>query len=380
MKNINETNYLNVSKTPIYRRIMRCFYEERENLKYNLYREEIFEKIKKFPELIDYKEAKETDSELNYLVENGNLTAVQSPKKAQTLEEYKNKEFIYSMTEVAVIVERMTITLENLEFQSKSISTNFLTRIELELEKIRGESFKNWSLEEINQWWEVLQDNFKKLNESYQDYLHEFYGERAQRFMRTIEFIEYKDRLIVVLREFVRELQLKRSRLKNILDEVEEVVEKEIIELILKSELAKQELNINSLYTKDENYSSRLKENILKRWISLKKWFVVGEGKSSEYENLLKITDEIIEKIVQNAYYMTQRKNVGISRKNLYREYIKKFIKCESLEEAYRYSSEIFGVQKIRHFSLGKTMIDRDKSSVYEEEAKEYKLESHNRT
>lgn len=175
MKNINETNYLNVSKTPIYRRIMRCFYEERENLKYNLYREEIFEKIKKFPELIDYKEAKETDSELNYLVENGNLTAVQSPKKAQTLEEYKNKEFIYSMTEVAVIVERMTITLENLEFQSKSISTNFLTRIELELEKIRGESFKNWSLEEINQWWEVLQDNFKKLNESYQDYLHEFF-------------------------------------------------------------------------------------------------------------------------------------------------------------------------------------------------------------
>ena len=198
------------------------------------------------------------------------------------------------MTEVAVIVERMTITLENLEFQSKSISTNFLTRIELELEKIRGESFKNWSLEEINQWWEVLQDNFKKLNESYQDYLHEFYGERAQRFMRTIEFIEYKDRLIVVLREFVRELQLKRSRLKNILDEVEEVVEKEIIELILKSELAKQELNINSLYTKDENYSSRLKENILKRWISLKQWFVVGVGKSSEYENLLKITDEII--------------------------------------------------------------------------------------
>lgn len=380
MKNINETNYLNVSKTPIYRRIMRCFYEERENLKYNLYREEIFEKIKKFPELIDYKETKEIDSELNYLVENGNLTAVQSPKKAQTLEEYKNKEFIYSMTEVAVIVERMTITLENLEFQSKSISTNFLTRIELELEKIRGESFKNWSLEEINQWWEVLQDNFKKLNESYQDYLHEFYGERAQRFMRTIEFIEYKDRLIVVLREFVRELQLKRSRLKNILDEVEEVVEKEIIELILKSELAKQELNINSLYTKDENYSSRLKENILKRWISLKKWFVVGEGKSSEYENLLKITDEIIEKIVQNAYYMTQRKNVGISRKNLYREYIKKFIKCESLEEAHKYSSEIFGVQKIRHFSLGKTMIDRDKSSVYEEEAKEYKLESHNRT
>ena len=77
---------------------------------------------------------------------------------------------------------------------------------------------------------------------------------------------------------------------------------------------------------------------------------------------------------------MTQRKNVGISRKNLYREYIKKFIKCESLEEAHKYSSEIFGVQKIRHFSLGKTMIDRDKSSVYEEEAKEYKLESHNRT
>ena len=68
--------------------------------------------------------------------------------------------------------------------------------------------------------------------------------------------------------------------------------------------------------------------------------------KSSEYENLLKITDEIIEKIVQNAYYMTQRKNVGISRKNLYREYIKKFIKCESLEEAHKYSLKYLEYRK----------------------------------
>lgn len=380
MKNIAETNYLNVSKTPVYRRIMRCFYEERENLKYNLYREEIFEKIKGYLELEDYKEAKELDDELKFLVDNGNLTAVQSPKKAQTLEEYRNKEFIYSMTETAVIVERMTITLENLEFQSKSISTNFLTRIEFELEKVRGDNFRSWGSDEISEWWENLQDNFKKLNESYQDYLHEFYGERAQKFMRTFEFIEYKDKLMVVLREFIRELQLKRARLKNILDEVEERVESEVLELVWQGEILKQQLNINSLYNRDENHNIRIKENIYKKWKILKRWFVVGEGKPSEYENLLKITGEIIEKIVQNAYYITQRKNVGISKKNYYREYIKRFLSYESLDEAHKFSAEIFGIQKIRHFSLGKRITDRDKSSVYEDGAKEYKLESHNRT
>lgn len=380
MKNITETNYLNVSKTPIYRRIMRCFYEERENLKYNLYREEVFERIRDCPELVDYKEAKELDNELNFLIDNGNLTAVQSPKKAQTLEEYKNKEFIYSMTETAVIVERMIITLENLEFQSKSISTNFLTRIEFELEKVRGNNFKNWSSNEVSEWWENLQDNFKKLNESYQDYLHEFYGERAQKFMRTFEFIEYKDKLMVVLREFIRELQLKRTRLKNILDEIEESVESEILDIVWQGEILKQQLNINSLYTKDETHKVRIRENIYKKWKILKRWFVVGEGKSSEYENLLKITGEIIEKIVQNAYYITQRKNVGISRKNFYKEYIKKFLNCENLDEAHKFSAKIFGIQKIRHFSLGTRITDRDKSSIYEDGAKEYKLESHNRT
>lgn len=47
LEQINETSYLSVPNAPIYRKIMRCFYREYEKMNFQLYKEDIFQLLKK---------------------------------------------------------------------------------------------------------------------------------------------------------------------------------------------------------------------------------------------------------------------------------------------------------------------------------------------
>ena len=51
---IKETSYLSTQKTIYYRRIMRIFFHEYEKMKFQLYKEDIYEKIKKYSEFNEY--------------------------------------------------------------------------------------------------------------------------------------------------------------------------------------------------------------------------------------------------------------------------------------------------------------------------------------
>lgn len=46
---IDETSYLSVPNASTYRKIMRCFYREYEKMNFQLYKEDIFELVKKDP-------------------------------------------------------------------------------------------------------------------------------------------------------------------------------------------------------------------------------------------------------------------------------------------------------------------------------------------
>lgn len=47
LEQINETSYLSVPNAPIYRKIMRCFYREYGKMNFQLYKEDIFQLLKK---------------------------------------------------------------------------------------------------------------------------------------------------------------------------------------------------------------------------------------------------------------------------------------------------------------------------------------------
>ncbi len=59
----------------------------------------------------------------------GNLLPIQDTTKASTVEEFKNKQFRYQLSEYSVEIERMTIRLENLKVESASLEPSLLERL-----------------------------------------------------------------------------------------------------------------------------------------------------------------------------------------------------------------------------------------------------------
>ena len=129
-----------------------------------------------------------------------------------------------------------------------------------------------------------------------------------------------------------------------------------------------------------EELKESVEENIKGKWESLKNWFISSEERKSECRQVLDITGEIIRKILQDAFFLTQKQSWGINKKEEYKKILKMFSECEDIKEAHKLSAHVFGIQNIRHYvteiSKGTESIEE---SIYDEKCGEYKLESHNR-
>ena len=330
---INETSYLSVPNAPVYRKIMRCFYREYEKMHFQIYKEDIFQLLKQDETFTGYT-MEQLMTDLEALVKWKNLTPIQDPGRVYTIADYKNKQYRYTMSEYAVEIERLTVRLENLFLESGNLSTNFFVRLEKSLQK--AEEIKDSSLKEINEWWGLLQEDFKRLNQNYQDYLRDFYSGKTEQLMKSVEFVVHKDKFIKYLNEFVQELQRHSKRIEQILSDNMLVIEEYILSKVIQSELD-------------------IPHAVLQ---------LHGNAEPS----------------IQNAALIVQLQNGGISRKDDYRKFLELFLQCEDLEEAQKLSAHVFGVQKIQHF---KTLEPREgegiNDSIYKDEPAVFLLKPHTR-
>ena len=370
---INETSYLSVQNAPVYRKIMRCFYREYEKMHFQLYKEDIFQFLKE-DDAFELYSMEQLVQDLEALVKWKNLTPIQDPGKVYTIADYKNKQYRYTMSEYAVEIERLTVRLENLFLESRNLSTNFFVRLERSLDET--EEMENAELRTVNEWWQTLQEDFKRLNQNYQDYLRDFYSGKTEKLMKSVEFMVHKDKFIKYLNEFVQELQRHSKRMEQLLEKNSECMENTILERVVESELDIP----HALLEIHGNAEPSIRENVYGKWYSLKNWFVDGQGQECEAKKVLKITSDIIRNIIQNAALIVQVQNWGISRKDDYKKFLELFLKCENLEEAHKLSAHVFGVQQIEHY---KTNIPREEdsinSSVYQEEPATFLLKPHTR-
>ncbi len=370
---IDETSYLSVPNASTYRKIMRCFYREYEKMNFQLYKEDIFELVKKDP-LFDTYTMDQLVLDLNALVKWKNLTPIQDPGRVYTIADYKNKQYQYTMSEYAVEIERLTVRLENIFLESGNLSTNFFVRLEKSLDE--ASMMERASLKEVNEWWNLLQEDFKRLNQNYQDYLRDFYSGKTEQLMKSVEFIVHKDKFIQYLTDFVQEMQRHSRKIERILVQNIPVIEETVLEKVVQSELdiPHAQLEVHG------NAEQSIRENVQGKWKSLKNWFVDTEKRECECKKVLKITNDVIRSIIQNAALIVQIQNWGISRKDDYKKFLELFLKCENLEEAQKLSAHVFGVQKIEHF---KTLEPREEDtinkSIYEELPAEFLLKPHTR-
>lgn len=368
---IHETSYLSAPDASIYRKIMRYFYREYEKMHFQLYKEDIYALLQSDEEFIHYT-INQLEADLDALVKWKNLTPIQDPGKVYTIADYKNKQYRYTMSEYAVEIERLTIRLENIYMESGNLSTNFFVRLEKSLEEV--EYIQNASLKEINEWWNMLQEDFKRLNQNYQDYLRDFYSGKSEHLMKSVEFVMHKDKFIKYLTDFVQELQHHSKRMEQILMRQMPIIENQILEKVIQSELEIPHtfLEIN------KDTEQTIRENVMGKWNSLKRWFIDLEGKECESRKVLKITNDIIRSIIQNAALLVQLQNWGISRKDDYQKFLEMFLQCKNIEEAHRLSAHVFGVQRMQHLKTNSPKeLDGVNHSVYVEKPAEFYIKPH---
>lgn len=357
-KQIDEMRYLTVDNTWRYRSILRYFYLQYEKMKYWIYKEEVFEELKKHEQFSEYT-IEQCAQDLEVLLSWRNLLAVQDTSKVSTVEEFKNKQFRYQLSEYSVEIERLTIRLENLFVESASLEPSLLERIREEINKFHNmvtEDEKN-----VGSWWSSLNNDFKRLNQNYQDYIRDLYSLKAEEMMKTKEFLVFKDKFIDYLRDFIKGLQYNSNAIEYILNEITEDEINTVLEKVFIYEKSIPRIDA-------EIHEDVIKDNIYGRWTNLKEWFLGSRGLESEASKLLNITNEIIRKITRFASQIAEARNSAANRKEEYKKLSEMFLKCETIEEAHKLSGLVFGIFNMKHIK-GNTERSTESinSSIFEE-------------
>ncbi|NLB41953.1 MAG: DUF2397 domain-containing protein, partial [Clostridiales bacterium] len=157
-KPITESKYLTAENCWRYRPILRYFFLEYEKIRYWLYKEDVFEALKSNPQFEDYT-MEHCRQDLDVLVEWGNLTPLQDTSRAATVEEFKNKQFRYQLSEYSVEIERLTTRLENIFAEGASLEPTLFERIKDQVLKIPN--MADVDVKTAGTWWRDLSSDFK---------------------------------------------------------------------------------------------------------------------------------------------------------------------------------------------------------------------------
>lgn len=336
-KAINETKYLSQENTYRYRPIMRYFYHKYEQAENWLFKEDIYDYLKN---KIDNYTMEDLERDLEFLVNNLSLTTVQDVNNINSLADFKFKKYRYQLTDYAIAIERMTIELEEMEVKVASLSPKRFEVLRDLLRKII--LLDTLSNDELLDTWERLINEFNDINRNYQDFLKKFQETKTEELLQSTVFLEYKNKMIQYLQDFIKGYLSQAEVISNILKDIDNDFE---IKLIKKLEIAEKTI------PKIDNYFnySKFNEINLGKWRSIYKWFVSTKNRC-EGDRLLEITSNLISKLSKYANSLIELHGNMIKRKEEYKYICKLFDSTKSLEEARELSNAVFGIYRVKHF------------------------------
>ncbi len=346
---ISEVKYLCTENSRRYRPIMRCFFNHYERLEYSLYKEDVFEELCTNEFFYDYT-INECERDLDTLVEWMSLTKTHDTKNATSIEEFKNKKFRYQMTEYAIEIERLAISLEDMEIKTASLEPKLFDRLRMNISKM--EEVGKLSLEEVNEVWNNINDDFTKLNQNYQDFLKKFNEEKSEELMQSVLFLQFKRDIVKYLREFVKGYQKNICYIKDSIKKISNAD----INLFLKSIVEYLKKTPTVLNNFNFEYFEEVNRNKI---YNIFKWFTGTEVEMSEGDKLIAATDSIIVKITKYANSLIELHGNLTNRKEEYKHLCKLFDKLDNVNECHKYSSVILGIHSVRHY-VGNSNINTD--------------------
>ena len=374
VKQITETAYLTKENTKRYRPILRFFFEQNENMKYFMYKEDIYnEFIGKYG--FENYTIEMVEQDLSSLVEWNNLVSVQDTEKANTVEEFKSKKYRYQLSDYTIEIERLILKLENLHIDGSSLEPTLIERIKEQINKI--DSISKKGTQDVYGWWEGLNEDFKRLNEKYKNYIRSFYNIKMEEIAGSTQFIIRKNELVNYLKQFIKILQDNSYVIENKLMNLS----KEVENLILNKVIEEQRKVVRVDKLNEEFPEELIRKRNKEKWNNLKSWFIADEYGPSEVANINEKTSEIIRKITRIASQIAETKGNSSSRKVEYKHICEIFAKTKNIEEAHKLASVVFGISSVRHikgdFSRNTDSIN---SSILEEESIEFKIKPRVRT
>lgn len=364
-KPLTEVKYLNADNVDRYRSIMRIFFENYEKLKYWLYQEEVYEEMIRDPYFKGYR-LEQCQQDLTALTEWKNLIAMQDTRKAASLEEFKNRNYRYQMSEYSVEIERLVLRLENLLIEGASLEPTLLERLRRSIEKLPEMAHKN--MEEVYAWWNDLNNDFIRLNQNYQDYIRDLNSVKAEEMMRTREFLIFKDKLVEYLRNFIKGLQKNVGVIEEDLRMADPGLLQEIFDKVNTYEM--------SIPRMDTEVSlEMIQEKTAGRYKSIHDWFVSENGAENEAGKLFDATNEIIRRITRYAAVLSEKNALGANRREEYKKAAEIFLKCRDMDQAHKMAAMVFGLERPLHLKAADAReTESMNKGVYEEKAAEFVL------
>lgn len=358
-KQIDEVKYLATENTYRYRAIIRIMYKNYEKMKYSVYKEEIFAILKGYDDFSEYT-LDNLKSDLDMLVSWKNLSATADTTKVNTIEEFKNREFRYNLSQSTIEIERMLIKLEHMTIENtSSLESSLVEKFRDLIEKMNY--IKDEDDKKVYEWFKDLNSSFESLNRNYQDYISKFYSPKNDELMKTTEFLIFKEGFIKYLREFIRTLQNNTSIIREVFIKIDKSL---IHEIVHKVYLHEQEIQSLDVVTDEKEF----KELNIGRIESMKEWFVSYKGREPLIEHLISNTNEIIRKITRYAANIADKKSNNANRKEEYKKIASFFKECNDINECHKISSLVLGafnIEKIMAESYRET--ESINSSIYDE-------------
>ena len=343
---VNEVKYLVQENTPRYRIIMKFLFNKYEETEYWLYKEEIYNEVKKIIE--DYT-LEECDRDLEFLLSNGSLTKLQDTQNINTINDFKFHNFRYQLTDKAVIIERMTIELEEIEVKVASLEPRLFERIKDSIKRLTN--IYNLDENKIYELWVDMNNDFKNLNEHYQDFLKKFHEAKTEELLQSEAFLEFKSSVINYINDFIDSYIRNSTSIKNYLIEIDDKKVEYLMDKLISHQKKAPKISPEFDYDK-------LRKVNYGKWKSLRKWFI-SSNTQSEGERLLEATQNVIQKIYKYASSLIELHGNMINRKEEYKYICHLFDNLETVKEAHELSSSIFGIINTNHYKMS-SMLNSD--------------------
>ena len=335
MEKIESTSYLTVDNVSRYRKIMRYFYKKHRQMQGTMYRPDVLKMMQK-EYSSDYGET-EVDQDLEKLVSWGNLHKQQEMIRPKSIEEYRNKNFRFQITEEGILVEEMVFQLTSKKHAARgALDEESVNKLLSLLKQLVNEP------EDMTSLWLEIRKEFRGIGEDTANYIGYITSPDVDSQMKTEQFLIYKDKFVNYLRDFISGIQSLQYPFIEVINELNSIDQNKLIDGLL---LKEQEIP-----SMDDVKREDVEEQVLGEIEALRNWFIGSGSRQSEFENLMMQTDQMIRKITELIYYFSQEIHQYQSRRKDYLKLAEWFNQAETMEEVQKIFAGVFGASGSRHY------------------------------